>query len=106
MFDVESLVAALRYWQKHASALPVVADPTTAGDDLAGPTAASISSRYTAAAMAVTPSSQGSILPSLLAHIMLAAHHPVISSVRRHPQAAWATVKRKVHKLGVLFEGR
>ena len=55
--------------------------------------------------MAVTPSTQGSISPPLLAQLMLAAHHPVISSARKQPQAAWTAVKRRIHKLGVLYDG-
>lgn len=55
--------------------------------------------------MAVTPSSQGSISPALLAQLMLAAHHPIISNVRKQPQAAWTAVKRRIHKLGVLYDG-
>ena len=55
--------------------------------------------------MVVTPSSPGSITPPLLARLMLAAHHPVISNVRRQPQAAWTMVKRKIHKLTDLMDG-
>ena len=64
-----------------------------------------LSFRYADAVMAVTPSSQGSISPALLAQLMLAAHHPVISNVRRQPQAAWTAVKRRIYKLGVLYDG-
>ena len=98
-------MAALHYWQQNSHSLPVAADPASAADDQAGPTASTLSFRYAEAAMAVTPSSQGSISPALLAQLMLAAHHPIISNVRKQPQAAWTAVKRRIHKLGVLYDG-
>lgn len=102
----DSFVAALQHWQKNLSSLPVAADPASAADDQAGPTPATLSLRYAAAATVVIPTSPGTISPPLLARIMLAAHHPVICNVRRHPQAAWNSVKRKIHKLGELFDGK
>ncbi len=101
----DSFVASLQHWQKNLSRLPVAADPASAADDQAGPTPATLSLRYAAAAMAVIPTSPGTISPPLLARIMLASHHPVICNARRHPQAAWNSVKRKIHKLGELFDG-
>jgi len=102
----DGFVAALQHWQKNSSSLPVAADPASAADDQAGPTPIALSLRYAAAAMAVIPTSPGSISSPLLARIMLAAHHPVICNVRRQPQAAWNSVKRKMHKLGELFDGK
>lgn len=101
----DGFVAALQHWQKNSSRLPVAADPASAADDQAGPTVATLSLRYAAAAMAVIPTGPGTISPPLLARIMLAAHHPVICNARRHPQAAWNSVRRRIHKLGELFDG-
>ena len=103
--NAENFVEALQYWQKHAHALPVASDPSSAADDQAGPTQTSVSLHYADAAMAITPSSPSSISPALLARIMLAAHHPVISSVRRHPQAGWTLVKHKIHRLDAILDG-
>ena len=96
---------ALHYWQNHSKALPAVADPAAASEEPPGPTALALSLRYSDAAIAITPEGQGSISPALLARLMLVAHHPVISNTRKHPQAAWTSVKRRVFKLGVLFDG-
>ncbi len=101
----DGFVAALQHWQKNSSRLPVAADPVSAADDQAGPTPATLSLRYAAAAMAVIPTGPGTMSPPLLARIMLAAHHPVICNARRHPQAAWNSAKRKIHKLGEVFDG-
>ncbi|DBB12167.1 TPA: hypothetical protein ACH3X3_006274 [Trebouxia sp. C0006] len=100
----DGFVAALQHWQKNSSRLPVAADPASAADDQAGPTPATLSLRYAAAAMAVIPTSPGAISPPLLARIMLAAHHTVICNARRHPQAAWNSAKRRIHKLGEVFD--
>lgn len=101
----EQFTEALHYWQAHSQALPVAADPTAAADEPAGPTAPALALRYADAAVAVTPRGQATISPALLARIMLVAHHPVISKTQRLPQAAWTLVKRKIFKLGSLFDG-
>ena len=101
----EQFTEALHYWQAHSQSLLVAADPTASAEEPAGPTAAALSLRYAEAAVAVTPRGQAAISPSLLARIMLVAHHPIISTSRRLPQAAWSLVKRRISKLGVLFDG-
>ena len=98
-------MAALRYWLTHSQALPVAADSAAAADEPAGPTALALSLRYADAAVAITPTGQGTISPALLARLMLAAHQPVISNTRRLPSAAWASVKHRIFKVGVLFDG-
>ena len=99
-------MAALRHWEEHAEALPVISDPATASDDTAGPLPAILSQRFVDAAMAVTPSSPGGIKPALLAQLLLAVHHPVISGVRKDPGAGWKAVKRKLPNLDQVIEGQ
>ena len=76
-----NFVDALRYWQEHSEALPVLSDPAAASDETAGPLPITLSLRYVDAAMAVTPSSSNTIKPDLLAQILLAVHHPIIYGV-------------------------
>ena len=101
----EGFVDALHYWQTHSQVLPAATDPAAASDEPPGPSALTLSLRYSDAATAITPKGQGSISPALLACLMLAAHHPVISGPRKQPGAAWSSVKHRVSKLGVLFDG-
>ena len=100
-----SFVDALRYWQEHSDSLPVLSDPAAASDEAAGPLPSTLSLRYVDAAMAITPSSANSIKPDLLAQILLAVHHPIISDVRRDPGAGWKFVKRKIPNVSEIIEG-
>lgn len=97
-------MVALKYWQAHADALPVLSDPAAASDDTTGPLPINLSLRYVEAAKAVIPSS-GNIEPDLLGLILLAVHHPIISGVRRNPGAGWAAVKTKIANVEEVIEG-
>lgn len=96
---------AIQYWQDHTEALPVLSDPTAASEEPEGPLPLHLSLRFVDAVIAVIPGSS-TFKAALLARIMLAVHHPLISAVRRDPSLGWKAVKKRIPHVERIIEGK